>query len=109
MLSIQPDVVLTVNWPLSLAVLVTYTAIMLFVTWWCCHKTLAENPAELIRPKAPEAGKQIFVEKLPFWKKISFLNKVTIRNIFRYRQRLAMMLIGIGGCTAERNSCGGTC
>ena len=100
MLSIQPNVVLTVNWPLSLAVLVTDTAIMLFVTWWCCHKTLAENPAELIRPKAPEAGKQIFVEKLPFWKRISFLNKVTIRNIFRYKQRLAMMLIGIGGCTA---------
>lgn len=100
MLSIQPNVVLTVNWPLSLAVLVTYTAIMLFVTWWCCHKTLAENPAELIRPKAPEAGKQIFVEKLTFWKRISFLNKVTIRNIFRYKQRLAMMLIGIGGCTA---------
>ncbi|MDO5545712.1 MAG: FtsX-like permease family protein [Eubacteriales bacterium] len=100
MLNIQPNVVLTFNWPLSLAVLVIYSAVMLFVTWWCCHKTLAENPAELIRPKAPEAGKQIFVEKLPFWKKISFLNKVTIRNIFRYKQRLAMMLIGIGGCTA---------
>lgn len=100
MLSIQPNVVLTFNWPLSLAVLVVYTAVMLYVTWWCCHKTLAENPAELIRPKAPEAGKQIFVEKLPFWKGISFLNKVTIRNIFRYKQRLAMMLIGIGGCTA---------
>ena len=100
MLNIQPNVVLTFNWPLSIAVLVIYTAVMLFVTWWCCHKTLAENPAELIRPKAPEAGKQIFVERLPFWKKISFLNKVTIRNIFRYRQRLAMMLIGIGGCTA---------
>ncbi|MDD5882776.1 MAG: FtsX-like permease family protein [Firmicutes bacterium] len=100
MLNIQPNVVLTFNWPLSIAVLVIYTAVMLFVTWWCCHKTLVENPAELIRPKAPEAGKQIFVEKLPFWKKISFLNKVTIRNIFRYKQRLAMMLIGIGGCTA---------
>ncbi|MDY4599518.1 MAG: FtsX-like permease family protein [Candidatus Faecousia sp.] len=100
MLNIQPNVVLTFNWPLSIAVLVIYTAVMLFVTWWCCHKTLVENPAELIRPKAPEAGKQIFVEKLPFWKRISFLNKVTIRNIFRYKQRLAMMLIGIGGCTA---------
>lgn len=100
MLNIQPNVVLTFNCPLSIAVLVIYTAVMLFVTWWCCHKTLAENPAELIRPKAPEAGKQIFVEKLPFWKRISFLNKVTIRNIFRYKQRLAMMLIGIGGCTA---------
>ena len=100
MLHIQPNVVLTFDWPLSLTVLVVYTAVMLSVTWWCCHKTLAENPAELIRPKAPEAGKQIFVEKLPFWKGISFLNKVMIRNIFRYKQRLAMMLIGIGGCTA---------
>ena len=100
MLNIQPNVVLTFNWPLSLAVLLTYTAVMMYVTWWCCHKTLAENPAELIRPKAPEAGKQLLVEKLHFWKKISFLNKVMIRNIFRYKQRLAMMLIGIGGCTA---------
>ena len=73
---------------------------MLFVTWYCCRKALKEVPAELIRPKAPDAGKKILLEKLPFWSKISFLNKVTIRNIFRYRQRLAMMLVGIGGCTA---------
>jgi putative ABC transport system permease protein len=73
---------------------------MLFVTWYCCRKALQEEPAELIRPKAPDAGKKILLEYLPFWSKISFLNKVTIRNIFRYRQRLAMMLVGIGGCTA---------
>ena len=100
MLNIQPNVVLKCNWGLSFAVLVIYTAVMLLVTWLCCRRTLAEVPAELIRPKAPEAGKQILLEKLPFWKRISFLNKVTIRNIFRYHQRLAMMLIGIGGCTA---------
>ena len=100
MLHIQPDVVLTVNWPLALAVLVVYTVVMLYVTWSCCRRTLEEEPAELIRPKAPDAGKKILLEYLPFWKKISFLNKVTIRNIFRYRQRLAMMLVGIGGCTA---------
>lgn len=100
MLNIQPNVVLRFNWPLALAVLVIYTAVMLYVTWSCCRRALEENPAELIRPKAPEAGKQVFFEKLPFWKRISFLNKVAIRNIFRYRQRLAMMLVGIGGCTA---------
>ena len=100
MLNIQPNVVLKFNLPLALAVAGVYTAVLLYVTWSCCRKTLVENPAELIRPKAPEAGKQVFLEKLPFWKRISFLNKVTIRNIFRYRQRLAMMLIGIGGCTA---------
>ncbi len=100
MLYIQPEVVLTVNWPLAAIIIITYTVMMLLVTWYSCRKTLEEEPAELIRPKAPDPGKKIFLEKLPIWQRISFLNKVTIRNIFRYRQRLAMMLIGIGGCTA---------
>ena len=100
MLYISDDIVLKVNWWLCGAVVGTYTLVMLFVTWYCCRKALQEEPAELIRPKAPDAGKKILMEYLPFWGKISFLNKVTIRNIFRYRQRLAMMLVGIGGCTA---------
>ena len=100
MLYIQPNVVLTVNWALSILVSVSYLAVMLAVTWYCCYKTLQEEPAQLIRPKAPEAGKAILLEYFPVWQKIKFLNKVAIRNIFRYRQRLAMMLIGIGGCTA---------
>ena len=100
MLHIKPQVVLTVNMPLCLAVVGVYLAVILSVTWYCCQKTLKEVPAELIRPKAPDAGKALLVEKMPFWKKMSFLNKVTLRNIFRYRQRMAMMLVGIGGCTA---------
>ena len=100
MLYIQPNLVLTVNWALCLAVVAVYTAVLMLVTWYCCRKALMEEPAELIRPKAPDPGKKILLEYLPIWKYISFLNKVTIRNIFRYRQRLAMMLVGIGGCTA---------
>ena len=100
MLYIQPGMVLTVNWWLCFAVIAVYTSVLLFVTWYCCRKALREEPAELIRPKAPDAGKKILLEHLSLWHKISFLNKVTIRNIFRYRQRLAMMLVGIGGCTA---------
>ena len=100
MLYITDGIVLKINWWLCGAVVGTYTAVMLLVTWYCCRKALQEEPAELIRPKAPDAGKKIFMEYLPFWGRISFLNKVTIRNIFRYRQRLAMMLVGIGGCTA---------
>ena len=100
MLYIQPGIVLTVNWWLCFAVVAVYTSVLLLVTWYCCRKALQEEPAELIRPKAPDAGKKILLEYLPFWHRISFLNKVTIRNIFRYRQRLAMMLVGIGGCTA---------
>jgi len=100
MLFIQDSIVLTFNWWLCLAVVGVYTAVILFVTWYCCRRSLEEVPAELIRPKSPEAGKQLLFEKLPFWNRISFLNKVMIRNIFRYKQRLAMMLVGIGGCTA---------
>ena len=100
MLYIQPNLLLTVNWPLCIAIVVVYTALMLSVTWYSCKKTLQEEPAQLIRPKAPDAGRKILLEYLWLWKKLSFLSKVTIRNIFRYRQRLAMMLIGISGCTA---------
>ena len=100
MLYITDGIVLKFNLVLCAAVVSAYTAVMLFVTWYCCRKALQEVPAELIRPKAPDAGKKILMERLPFWHRISFLNKVTIRNIFRYRQRLAMMMVGIGGCTA---------
>ena len=100
MLYITDGIVLTFDWGLCLLVVFMYSAVELAVTWYCCHRTLEEVPAELIRPKAPAAGKQLLFEKLPFWKRVSFLNKVTIRNIFRYRQRLAMMMVGIGGCTA---------
>jgi len=100
MLYIQPGLLLTVNWPLCIAIVLVYTALMLSVTWYSCKKTLQEEPAQLIRPKAPDPGKKILLERLWIWQKLSFLNKVTLRNIFRYRQRLAMMLIGISGCTA---------
>ena len=100
MLYIQPKLLLSVNWPVSTAIILVYTALMLSVTWYSCRKTLQEEPAQLIRPKAPDPGKKILLERLWLWRKLSFLNKVTLRNIFRYRQRLAMMLVGIGGCTA---------
>lgn len=100
MIFISPNIVLRFDWVQALAVIGVYTASMLLVTWYCCYKSLAEVPAELIRPKAPAAGKKLLMEHLPIWNRMSFLNKVAARNIFRYRQRLAMMLLGIGGCTA---------
>lgn len=100
MLFVKPVIALRFDRELALFVVTSYTFAMLAVTWYCCHRTLREVPAELIRPKAPAAGKELLIEKTPIWKHISFLNKVAIRNIFRYRQRLAMMLLGIGGCTA---------
>ncbi len=97
---ITPHITLTYDWALSSAVFFTYTSAMLLVTWYATRMSLREVPAELIRPKSPAAGKRLLFERLPIWSKVSFLNKVTIRNIFRYHQRLAMMLLGIGGCTA---------
>ncbi len=96
----QQELVLHLNWGLCAAVVAVYTAVTLAVTWYCCRRSLREVPAELIRPRAPANGKKIFLEYLPFWNKIRFLNKVMLRNTVRYRQRLLMMLVGIGGCTA---------
>jgi len=98
--NITPNVVLTFDWLLIAIVVVAYTTVSLSVTWLCCRRSLREVPAELIRPKAPTSGQKLFLEKLPFWNRFSFLNKVMLRNVFRYRQRLMMMLVGIGGCTA---------
>ena len=71
------------------------------VTLITCGRELKEKPAELMRPKAPEKGKRIFLENVkPLWKRLSFLSKATLRNAFRYKKRLAMMLVGIAGCTA---------
>ena len=62
---------------------------------------LAEQPAALMRPRAPRAGKRILLERIrPIWSRMSFLNKVTARNLFRYKQRLAMTVFGVAGCTA---------
>ena len=70
-------------------------------TWFSCRLELAETSAGLMRPKAPKAGKRVFLEYAgPVWKRLKFLHKVSIRNIFRYKKRLFMMMLGIGGCTA---------
>ena len=70
-------------------------------TWFSCRVELSETAAGLMRPKAPKAGKRVFLEYItPVWKRLKFLQKVSIRNIFRYKKRLFMMILGIGGCTA---------
>ena len=62
---------------------------------------LAEQPAQLMRPRAPKAGKRILLERVrPVWRHLSFLNKVTARNLFRYKGRLAMTVFGVAGCCA---------
>ncbi len=66
-----------------------------------CSSELSKMPATLMRPKAPKNGSRVFLERFPsVWTKLSFLNKVTVRNLFRYKKRLFMTLFGIAGCTS---------
>lgn len=66
-----------------------------------CGQTLKEWAAQLLLPKAPKAGKRIFLERItPVWKRMKFTHKVTARNLFRYKKRFFMTVIGVAGCTA---------
>lgn len=71
------------------------------VTWLTCRYELMSTAANLIRPKSPKSGRRVWLEHIPLlWNHMSFLTKVSVRNVFRYKQRFFMMVIGIGGCTA---------
>ena len=87
--------------PLVLVSLTVAVLCSVGTTWLSCHKELKEVAADLMRPKAPKAGKRVFLEHVPFiWKRLKFLQKVSVRNIVRYKKRFFMMVIGISGCTA---------
>lgn len=74
---------------------------VLGATYWACAGILREKPALLMLPRAPKAGKRIWMEYVtPLWRSMKFTHKVTARNLFRYKKRLFMTLIGIAGCTA---------
>lgn len=82
----------------SLAVALLCTA---GVGIYSCRKELREVPASILRPKAPRNGKRIFLERIGWlWRRISFLHKVTLRNVMRYKQRFFLMILGVSGCTA---------
>ena len=77
------------------------TAAITLTVFFSCRKALKETPASLMRPKAPKAGKRVFLEKITFlWNRMSFFAKVSGRNLFRYKRRMFMTVIGIAGCTA---------
>lgn len=86
-----------------------YSVIGMFVAIFCicgssmvaAYRTLKDKPSELMRPEAPKIGKKILLEKISFvWKRLSFSNKIVIRNIFRYKKRILVTVIGITGSTA---------
>ncbi len=86
--------------PFSL-VIITTLLVMTTVTIFACYKELLETPASLLRPKAPKSGKKVIFENSKLlWSKFSFMWKVTIRNLFRYKKRIVMTVLGVAGCTA---------
>ena len=86
-------------WSGTLGIILFMGGIMLAV-WYAVRKDLSYMPATLMRPLAPKKGVRIFLERIPaIWKRMSFLNKVTARNIFRYKKHLIMTVVGIMGCT----------
>ncbi len=87
--------------PLALISLFADLGLLLVVTWFSCRATLREAPADLLIPPSPKPGKRILLERFgPLWRRLSFLQKVTLRNTFRYKKRFMMMLVGISFCTA---------
>ena len=100
-LYILPNVNYVINIPLAILVFVAAIGLTTFATYAACRIELMETPSVLMRPKAPKEGKRILLERIPFiWNKLNFIGKVTVRNIFRYKKRFLMTVIGIAGSTA---------
>ena len=96
-----PTMVLSLEWVVVVIPLVISCLCIVGATLYTAYRVLKEKPTELLRPKAPKKGKRILLEKVSFiWNKINFSNKITIRNIARYKKRVFATIFGIVGCTA---------
>lgn len=96
-----PKVELEFNIPIAISITIISILVTTLSSFFACYKELVETPSSLMRPKAPKDGKRILIERINFiWSKLSFIGKVTIRNIFRYKKRFFMTVFGIAGCTA---------
>lgn len=96
-----PDIQLSFYPGISAAAVGAAVACTTVSTLAACLATLADTPANLMRPRAPKAGKRVLLEYIrPLWRRMSFNHKVTARNLLRYQKRFWMTVIGIGGCTA---------
>ena len=100
-LYVMPDVRLEYDWLYGTAGVALFVIGVLAATVYACAQEMRQKPASLMRPKAPRAGSRILLEHIkPLWNRMSFLGKVTARNIFRFKSRLIMTVGGVAGCTA---------
>ena len=96
-----PDYMLGFDIGYGVGGVLLFVGAIVLAAFLSCEAELKHMPASLMRPKAPRSGSRIFLERIPFiWKRLSFLNKVTARNLFRYKKRFFMTVFGIMGCTA---------
>ncbi|MCD7893634.1 MAG: FtsX-like permease family protein [Erysipelotrichaceae bacterium] len=101
MFQIESPTVIQQAYTITLQAIFISVFVVMFATLYVSIRELNLMPAVLMRPKAPKLGKRIFLERIGFiWKRMNFNQKVTMRNIFRYKQRFFMSVIGIAGCTA---------
>ena len=100
-LYVMPDVRLEYDWLYGTAGVALFVIGVLAATVYACAQEMRQKPSSLMRPKAPRAGSRILLERIkPLWNRMSFLGKVTARNIFRFKSRLIMTVGGVAGCTA---------
>lgn len=96
-----PELYLPIDFPTAIISIAVSLFAITATVFSACRSALSEQAAQLMRPKAPKIGKRIFLEKIPFiWKRFNFSNKVTARNLFRYKRKMFMSVVGIAGCTA---------
>ena len=96
-----PELLTPFNWGFGLLATGAALACTLLATLNACWAELREQPASLMLPKAPKAGKRILLEHIgPVWRRMRFTHKVTARNLFLYKKRFFMTVVGIAGCTA---------
>src|SRR5690625_2669261 len=96
-----PDLILSNYWLYTLIAATIALASTVVTAWFVLRSDLNTQPAVLMRPKAPKIGKRILLERItPIWERLDFIKKVTARNLFRYKQRMLMTILGIAGCAA---------
>lgn len=98
---VLPDVLLPFRWDYALWCTGIASLVTGLAAYSACSLELREVSAQLLRPKPPKTGKRVLLERVGFiWKRLSFLQKVTARNLFRYKKRIYMTVVGVAGCTA---------
>ncbi len=101
MYQMTDKILISFNWKYGGIGLILISICIIGATIYTTLKELVSTPSVLMRPKAPKGGNRVIMEKIPFiWKRLDFSHKVTVRNVFRYKKRFFMTIIGILGCTA---------